>query len=84
MTLGSQRREGKGRKGKECFARGGFLFFIFIFYFKCVEGGGGKGGKGGGEKGIRKCKSILYYKVLKTFDKMYKILTGLVTGVKRR
>lgn len=32
------------------------------------------GGEGGGEKGIRKCESILYYKVLKALTKCTKYL----------
>lgn len=60
------KEEGKGRKEKECFARGGFLFLFFI--------SNAWRGEGGGEKGIRKCESILYYKVIKALTKCTKYL----------
>lgn len=66
MTLGSQRR--RGREGRK---RSVSLDEVFYFYFLFQMRGGGEGG---GEKGIRKCESILYYKVLKALTKCTKYL----------
>lgn len=63
------KEEGKGRKEKECFARGGFLFLFFIS--NAWRGGGGR------RKGDKKMRKYFVLQSTKSIDKMYKILTGL-------